>query len=64
MRESELWRRLELALGSSYVTSWAQTQAITQLGGLTVCEALAARVPFKKIWLACWEYLELPLQER
>lgn len=64
MRESELWRRLEEQLGPAYARSWAETQAITQLGGRTVREALDDRVPFKTIWLAVWEYLDLDLQFR
>ncbi len=64
MRESELWRRLEAELGADYVRSWASSQAMAELDGRTVQEALADGVEIKAIWRACWSFLELPAQKR
>ncbi len=64
MRHTEFWRRMEAALGTSYARTWAETQAIADLGGLTVAEALADGESPKHIWRAVWAKLELPLRER
>ena len=39
MRHTELWARLEAALGSDYYRHWASTQVLGGLGGRTVTEA-------------------------
>lgn len=64
MRETELWRRLDGALGAEYARSWAAQVSLSGLGSMTVNEAIAARVPFKAIWEAAWENLGLPDSQR
>lgn len=64
MRESELWRRLEWALGPDYVRSWAGSQVMADLGGRTVIEALSDGVDAKTVWRSCWAVLELPESQR
>ena len=64
MRHTEFWTRMEQALGSGYARSWADQQVITELGGRTVNEALAAGEQPKQVWQAVWERLELPASER
>lgn len=64
MRHTEFWDRLDAALGPAYARSWASLQVITELGGRTVDEALAAGVPPKEVWRAVWAVLELPARER
>lgn len=64
MRETELWRRLEAALGAGYARSWAAQVSLSALESMTVSEAIAARVPFKVIWEAAWENLSLPESDR
>lgn len=64
MRHTELWARLESALGPAVVKTWADYQAITELGSRTVTEALADGVPPKQIWAAVWASLELPEKDR
>ncbi|MDR0417773.1 MAG: DUF3046 domain-containing protein [Propionibacteriaceae bacterium] len=59
MRETELWSRLEAALGSGYAHAWAEQVVLSEIGGRTVQEALAAGVPCKGIWRAVWRQLEL-----
>lgn len=55
---------MEEALGSAYARTWAETQALAQLGGRTVSEALAAGDSPKEVWRAVWARLELPDRDR
>lgn len=64
MRHTEFWRRMEAALGESYARTWAQTQSIADLGGLTVIEALDQGESPKQVWRAVWAKLELPARDR
>jgi hypothetical protein len=64
VRHTELWARLEAALGSGYYRHWASTQVLSALGGRTVAEALADGVSAKAVWAAAREALELPASER
>jgi hypothetical protein len=64
MREVQLWQRLEQALGVSYAHAWAEHVVMSDIGGRTVVEALAAGVPCKQIWRAAWAQLELPDSDR
>lgn len=60
MREAELWQRLRQVLGEGYAAVWADQTALPDLDSRTVTEALAAKIPAKRIWRAAWSYLELP----
>ena len=60
MRHTEFWARMDDALGSSYARSWADMHVMSELGGRTASEALAAGVPPKEVWAAVWRVLELP----
>lgn len=64
MRHTEFWTRMESALGPAYARSWAGQQVLSELGGHTVDEALAAGEQPKVVWRAVWEHLELPVRER
>ena len=64
MRHTELWSRLETALGPAYARTWAEQQSITPLGSRTVLQALEAGVPPKRVWAAVWEVLGLPERDR
>lgn len=64
MREAELWRRLETTLGRVYAQAWAGQVVLSEIGGRTVIEALAAGVDRKQIWRAVWSKLELPVRDR
>ena len=64
MKHTEFWSRLEHALGPAYARSWASMFVLTELGGRTVDEALAAGVPPKEVWRAVWAALELPARDR
>ena len=64
MKETELWQRLEAALGTGYYRVWADEFSLADLGNRTVVQALAAGVPSKEIWRAVWAVLELPPRDR
>jgi len=64
VRHTELWTRLDEALGTAYARSWASMFVLTDLGGRTVDEALADGVPPKQVWRAVWAVLGLPARER
>jgi hypothetical protein len=64
VKHTEFWARMEDALGRDYARSWASMFVLTDLGGRTVDEALAAGVPPKRVWQAVWGALELPVGER
>lgn len=64
MRHTEFWARMELVLGSSYASVWAQQQVLGDLGGRTVDQALADGEPPKLVWRAVAESLSLPESQR
>ena len=64
MKETELWQRLEVALGSGYYRVWAAEFSLAELGNRTVVQALALGTPSKTIWRAVWAALELPARDR
>jgi hypothetical protein len=64
MKHTELWARLEQALGPAYARSWASMYVLADLGGRTVDEALAAGIDPKVVWRAVWAALELPAKDR
>jgi Protein of unknown function (DUF3046) len=64
VRHTELWARLEAALGSSYYRHWANSHVLSALGGRTVTEALGDGVSARAVWAAVREALELPPSER
>lgn len=59
MREVELWARMDKALGADYARYWAGQVVLADLGSRTVVEAIAAGLPYKRIWRAVWKQLEL-----
>ncbi|HWJ53976.1 MAG TPA: DUF3046 domain-containing protein [Propionibacteriaceae bacterium] len=64
MKETELWQRLEAALGSRYYRVWASEFNLAELGNRTVGQALADGIPSKTVWRAVWAALELPARDR
>jgi hypothetical protein len=64
MRLTEFWARMDHHLGPAYARTWAETQVISELGGRTVTEALAAGESAKNVWRAVWKHLELPPGDR
>lgn len=64
VRTSELWVRLEGALGQMTAESWATDFVITELGGRTVRQALADGEDPTRVWRAVHGALRLPASER
>lgn len=64
MRHTEFWARMDQALGPAYARSWAEQQALGDLGHRTVLEALDAGEQPKVVWRAVWAQLGLPARER
>ena len=64
MRHTEIWERMESALGRSYAGTWARQHVLASLDGRTVDQALADGETPKLVWRAVWEALELPPSER
>ena len=52
MRLTDFWTRLEQVFGAGYAASVAEDQVLTQLGGRTIRQALAAGEPTVTIWRA------------
>ncbi|MPZ25124.1 MAG: DUF3046 domain-containing protein [Micromonosporaceae bacterium] len=52
MRSTDFWARLEQVFGPGYAASVARDQVLSQLGGRTITEALAAGVATRKVWQA------------
>jgi hypothetical protein len=64
MRETDLWARLESAVGAGYASAWAEQVVLRDLGGRTVRQALADGLACRSIWLAAWDYLGLDASVR
>jgi Protein of unknown function (DUF3046) len=64
MRHTEFWARMEAALGARYARHWASHTVLSELGGRTPTEALAAGATPKEVWAAVWRTLELPPVDR
>lgn len=64
MRHTELWARMEAALGAGYARHWAAQTVLAELGGRTPAEALDAGEAPKEVWAAVWRALELPAGDR
>jgi hypothetical protein len=64
VRHSELWDRMEAALGPTYVRTWAREHVVAALEQRTVVQALEAGWDAKAVWRAVWEELELPARDR
>lgn len=60
MSETELWRRMAEHLPGGRLEVWADSVVLSELGGRTVMEAIAAGIPFAGIWRAVWAMLDLP----
>ncbi|NJP31684.1 DUF3046 domain-containing protein [Micromonospora thermarum] len=52
MRLTDFWARLEEAFGPAYATSIASDQVLSQLGGRTIEQALAAGEETHVVWRA------------
>ena len=54
------WQKMRGQFGDTYAASVAKDQVLTDLGGRTVDQALAAGVEPKEIWRAVCQAFEIP----
>ncbi|HEV7897708.1 MAG TPA: DUF3046 domain-containing protein [Planosporangium sp.] len=52
MRLTDFWERLEQVFGPGYANSIAHDQVLSQLGGRTIKQALAAGEETGRVWRA------------
>lgn len=64
VRLSDFWERMRAELGEIYAESYARDIVISELGGRTVEQALAAGEDTKTVWRAVCAALELPPSRR
>ena len=64
MRLTVFWERMNARFGPAYAESVARDFAVSQLGGRTVTEALAAGISAKEVWLAVCEAFDIPPKDR
>lgn len=64
MRLTEFWSRMREQFGAAYAESFAREFVITDLGGRTVEQALAAGVDAKTVWRAVCVAVEVPPSRR
>ena len=64
MRLTELWERMDVALGAGYSRSWAHDFVLSELGSRTVEQALADGFDVVVVWRAVHQALELTPRDR
>ena len=64
MRLTVFWQKMRGQFGDTYAASVAKDYVLTDLGGRTVDQALAAGVEPKTIWRAVCEAFEIPEELR
>ncbi|MGW8377329.1 DUF3046 domain-containing protein [Streptomyces sp. ODS28] len=64
MRLTDFWQRMADHFGGSYADSFARDHVMSELGGRTVYEALAAGRPAKEVWRAVCVAVEVPPDKR
>jgi DUF3046 family protein len=64
VRHTELWARMNAALGPAYARTWAHEHVVRGLEQRTVMQALAEGWDAKSVWRAVWAELELPIRDR
>ena len=60
MRLTVFWQKMRVQFGDTYAASVAKDYVLTDLGGRTVDQALAAGVEPKEIWRAVCQAFEIP----
>ena len=58
------WQRMAAYFGEAYVDSFARDHVMSELGGRTVNEALAAGWDTKDVWRAVCEAMAVPADMR
>lgn len=61
---TDFWRRMRAHFGDAYAESFARDHVMSELGGRTVHEALAAGIDVKQVWRGVCASLDLPVTKR
>jgi hypothetical protein len=61
---TDFWRRMRAHFGDSYAETFARDHVMTELGGRTVHEALAAGIEAKDVWRGVCVAMELTPAKR
>ncbi|MYV98180.1 DUF3046 domain-containing protein [Streptomyces sp. SID3343] len=61
---TDFWRRMRAHFGDSYAESFARDHVMTELGGRTVHEALAAGIEAKDVWRGVCAAMDLAPAKR
>jgi Protein of unknown function (DUF3046) len=64
MRLTEFWARMAAHFGAAYADSFARDHVMSELGGRTVYEALAAGWEAKAVWRAVCAAVDVPAELR
>lgn len=64
MRLTEFWKRMYAHFGETYAESFATDHVMSELGGRTVREALAAGWEAKDVWRAVCVSMGVPESKR
>ncbi|MFP3987515.1 DUF3046 domain-containing protein [Streptomyces sp. E11-3] len=64
MRLTVFWERMAEHFGAGYVDSFARDHVMSELGGRTVDEALAAGLEAKDVWRAVCTSMGVPAERR
>jgi hypothetical protein len=64
MRLTVFWERMTAYFGTPYVDSFARDHVMSELGGRTVLEALAAGWDARDVWRGVCEAMAVPAEMR
>ncbi|MEU1806797.1 DUF3046 domain-containing protein [Streptomyces sp. NPDC019937] len=64
MRLTVFWQRMADHFGEAYADSFARDHVMSQLGGRTVHQALAAGWDAKDVWRGVCAAMEIPAEKR
>lgn len=64
MRLTDFWQRMADHFGETYADSFASDHVMSELGGRTVREALAAGWSAKEVWRVVCSAMDVPYEKR
>lgn len=64
MRLTDFWQRMADHFGAAYADSFARDHVMSELGGRTVHQALAAGWSAKEVWRAVCVAVDIPQDKR
>ncbi|WFB07073.1 DUF3046 domain-containing protein [Streptomyces sp. LX-29] len=64
MRLTDFWQRMADHFGEGYADTFARDHVMSELGGRTVRQALAAGWETKDVWRGVCSAMEIPFERR